>query len=421
MKFNQIKNNLFSFKFLYICLAFAFIINLFYSFYKINNVTLVPSCLFKTPLEDESTANVGTFITDNTSNNSEIINYFNELFKTRNQSFLNGNVTELYKFYDISQTYSKNSLMHEFKRIAYLRDWGSERNIDFSTIKSYPEINDITVKGNTYTVTLTEEYKFEYYYKDTPTINNDFGISLYHTIDLQKIGNSYLVIRDHYLDCFQNGLDDYSFNLTEKYIPLTKVKTYNINFTKEILNLPKNKNYDREAAVNYANEYCCISWVNNNRDNTKYRKYISACGNCTNFISQCLSDFNQGGKLSQDKYWKYSYNKHDIPIVSEAWVSPKELINYLILNKRALTSVRGNFNNLYNSGYFESSEFASIQKGDLISYKINNEIEHNTIITGFDSKGYPLINANSINKYKVPFDFGWSNDNISFDIISIID
>lgn len=58
-------------------------------------------------------------------------------------------------------------------------------------------------------------------------------------------------------------------------------------------------------------------------------------------------------------------------------------------------------------------------QGDLITYNIYDSIEHSAIITDFDSKGYPLVNSNSIDKYKVPFDLGWTNKNTSFNIISI--
>lgn len=414
IKFFKNNKNFFS-MFLNIFLIATLFISFLYSLSRTNKLILVPSCQFEENIEYEATANVGTFITDGEEpTEDEIITFFNELFSTRNKAFLTGNVEELYKFYDKSHTYSQYSLLHEFKRIAYLRDWANERAITFSTIESTPKIKDLKINNSTYSIVLSEEYKFKYFYKDTPDIINDFGVVLLHTVDLKRVGNSFIVQKDYYLDCFQEGLKDYKFDLTEKEIPLTKFKTYNINFNRDSLNFDSNKIYDRKAAVNYANKYCGISWANDKSKgyNSNYYVYTASCGNCTNFISQCLADKTEGGKLKQDKTWLYKPKSSKPPTVSETWVNSSKLINYLLNNNRC---------NLINTGNFEilMDSFPKIQPGDLISYNINNSVEHSAIITGFDNKGYPLVNANSIDKYQIPFDLGWSNDDITFSLLSI--
>ena len=416
IEFFKSKKKFFS-TFLNIFLILVLFISFFYSLSRTNNLILVPSCQFEENIQYEATTNVGTFITDGEEpNEDEIIKFFNELFTTRNKAFLTGNVADLYKFYDTSHTYSKYSLLHEFKRIAYLRDWANERNISFSNISSTPKIRDIKINNSTYSIVLREEYKFDYFYKDTPDINNEFGVSLLHNVDLKKMGNSFIVQKDYYLDCFQEGLKDYKFDLTEKQIPLTKFKAYNVNFNRNNLEFNTNKFYDRKAAVNYANKYCGISWANDNnsRYNNNYYVYTASCGNCTNFISQCLSDKNEGGKLKQDKIWLYETKHSKPPTASETWINSDKLINYLLSTKRSTLINSGNFENLM-------SNFNNLQHGDLISYNINNSIEHTAIVTDFDNKGYPLVNSNSIDKYKFPFDLGWSNDDITFNLLSIIE
>ncbi|MGL5379336.1 amidase domain-containing protein [Clostridium sp.] len=399
----------------YLFLTSALFVSFFYSLSKTDSVTLVPSCNFDECLENEETANVGTFVTDNSdTNNDEIINYFENLFSARNNSFLTGNVENLYTFYDTNNTYSQYSLLHEFKRIAYLRDWASSRNIAFTNISSSPSIREINIKDNNYSLVLDEEYKFTYTYKDAPSISNDFGVSLLHTVDLKKIGNSFVIQKDYYVDCFQEGLDDYNFTLDETDLPISKYKTYNVSIDRSDLLFEENEKYDRTSAVNYANKYCGISWVDNSHSkyNHDYYSYTAACGNCTNFISQCLSDYEEGGKLKQDKSWLYKNNNPDSPQATPTWVSADDFSDYLLTHNRGTLVAQGNFEELI-------SKSTNLQEGDLITYNINGIIEHTAIITGFDSNGYPLVNANSVDKYKVPFDLGWSNYDITFDFISV--
>jgi Putative amidase domain len=402
----------------YFLIPTLLISNFIFFISKTSNSYFVPSCLFSEGYETEPIANVGTFITDIDKNvEASIILFLNNLYSTRNEAFVTGNVEELYKFYDTSQTFSSYSLKHEFKRIAYLRDWANERNISFKSIESIPQIKNLKIKDNTYKLTSSEEYKFDYVYNDTSEKINNFGVSLIHTLELQTFGNSYIITKDYYQDCFEGGLENYDFNLTEKIIPLTKFKSYNLNFN--IDNSPKGSElYNREAAVNYANKYSGISFSTNlnNKYNSNYYTYEAGCGNCTNFVSQCLGDYDEGGKMPQDKDWSYKYNNSKGVLASQSWVNAEKLLNHLLSTNKAFVSFSGSFENVLNTMDNSNNR---IKLGDLVIYKNGDYIEHSAIITGFDNSGYPLINSNSIDKYKVPFDLGWSNKNSEFYIISL--
>ncbi|MMZ64716.1 putative amidase domain protein [compost metagenome] len=51
---------------------------------------------------------------------------------------------------------------------------------------------------------------------------------------------------------------------------------------------------------------------------------------------------------------------------------------------------------------------ARLQPGDLIGYIIQgNDIDHFSILVGFDPNGYPLVNSHTADRYQVPFDLGW--------------
>lgn len=402
----------------YLLLSIFFITNFVFFISKTSNSSFVPSVFFSEVYEGEPIAHAGTFITDSDENlEASIISFLNDLYSTRNASFTTGNVEELYKFYDTSQTFSSYSLKHEFKRIAFLRDWASERNVSFKNIESTPKITSIKENDNTYDLTLSEEYKFDYIYNDAPEKVNSFGVSLIHTLELKMFGNSFIVTKDYYQDCFEGGLDKYDFDLTEKNIPLTKFKTYNLNF--KVNPTPQNSStYNRETAVDYANKYSGISFATNldNKYNSNYYTYVAGSGNCTNFISQCLADSLEGGGMPQDKDWSYKFNESKGVMASETWVNSEKLLDYLLSSNKAYIAFSGSFNEILDSMSKSSDE---IKLGDLVIYKKGGYVEHSAIITGFDNSGYPLVNSNSIDKFKFPFDLGWNNDNSEFYIVSL--
>lgn len=402
----------------YLLFPIFLITNFVFFISKTSNSSFVPSVFFSEGYENEPIAHAGTFITDSDENlETSIISFLNDLYSTRNKSFTTGNVEDLYKFYDISQTFSSYSLKHEFKRIAFLRDWASERNISFKNIESTPKILYLKENDNTYSLTLSEEYKLDYIYNDAAEKINNFGVSLIHTLELKTFGNSFIVTKDYYQDCFDGGLGQYDFNLTEKNIPITKYRAYNLNF--KINPTPKNSStYNREAAVNYANKYSGISFANNldSKYNSNYYTYVAGSGNCTNFISQCLADSLEGGGIPQDKNWSYKFNESKGVMASETWVNSEKLLEYLLSSNKAFISFSGSFNEILDSMSKSSNE---INLGDLVIYKQGDYIEHSAIITGFDNAGYPLVNSNSIDKFKMPFDLGWNNDTSKFYIVSL--
>ncbi|MDZ7548721.1 amidase domain-containing protein, partial [Clostridium perfringens] len=103
-------------------------------------------------------------------------------------------------------------------------------------------------------------------------------------------------------------------------------------------------------------------------------------------------------------------------LASQSWVNAEKLLNHLLSTNKAFVSFSGSFENVLNTMDNSNNR---IKLGDLVIYKNGDYIEHSAIITGFDNSGYPLINSNSIDKYKVPFDLGWSNKNSKFYIISL--
>ena len=228
VRFIKINTNLLSLS-LYFLLTSTLFFSFFYLICKTTNDTLVP--LSEKGSTQEQVTSVGSFITDSTEDtNAKIISYLKDFFSTRNQSFLTGNVENMYKFYDISHSYSKYSLHYEFKRISYLRDWANEKGITFVDISSTPYIMNVKTNNNIIKLNVNETFNVTYVYNENPSIKNKFTVTLFHTDELQVIGNGFTIQKDYYFDCFENSLKKYNFNLTEKELPITSYRLYNIDF-----------------------------------------------------------------------------------------------------------------------------------------------------------------------------------------------
>ena len=95
-----------------------------------------------------------------------------------------------------------------------------------------------------------------------------------------------------------------------------------------------------------------------------------------------------------------------------AWIKSKNLMNYLLYNGKASKIAVGTYSDVYKAAY-------KLQPGDLIFYEEDKDIKHVSMVTGYDSKGYPLVSCHNIDRYHVPWDIGWSRDNIKFWLIRV--
>lgn len=410
---------------LYVLLVSTLFITFFYSISQTSNNFSFPHSSSKEIYTHEESANVGTFITDSNEDaniDTKILSYINDFFSTRNQSFLTGNVENLYKFYDLSHSYSKYSLHHEFKRIAYLRDWANDRGITFETITSTPYIKNIQVIDNIAKLDIDETFSVSYFYTANPTVKNHFSITLFHNEELQIIGDGFTIQKDYFFDSFENALKKYKFTLNEKQLPLKTYKTYNIKYNRSNLNFKKNRTYNRFAAVTYADTYSGVLTDNHSigyNPNYFNASSLSYGGNSTNFVSQCLGGTNNAGSLKQDKTWFYNSTPNNSPKVSDAWINPKDLKDYLIYSAKGTLIKEGNLENLLAPLSDGAKPFSKLQIGDLIFYTKGAFPMYSSIITSFDSNGYPLVNSNTVNRFHVPFDLGWSDDDITFQLVTI--
>ncbi|MCM3007042.1 amidase domain-containing protein [Priestia koreensis] len=132
-------------------------------------------------------------------------------------------------------------------------------------------------------------------------------------------------------------------------------------------------NYDRRAAVQYAERY----WNSHNPSYTNFDV------NCTNYVSQCLRAGtapmrgypNKGqGWWMQTKNWSYS------------WTVANSFYWYLNSSKTGLTATK-------------KTGAKDLMIGDIICYDFQGDgrWDHSTIIVAKDDDGMPLVNANTYN------------------------
>ncbi|GIM29497.1 exported protein [Clostridium polyendosporum] len=356
-----------------------------------------------------------------------LILHIQEFFNKRNDMFLTGDIADLIPYYETSHNYGKYSLEHEVRRIRYLRDWAGERGIKFTSISSKANVKRASVSPTHAKIKVDEEYKFEYVYNcDNEPVVNNFGINLFHAITLNKKNDKWIITSDWYLDCFDDALKGYSWDFKTLQFSEPKSQCYDFStFAPPTLQetgtpIPKGK-YNRLKAIEYADKYCGVPWgsKNNLKYNKKYKNYTGIGGDCTNYISQCLGD-KEGGALKHDGAWFSVYKKYDGAENSASWVNADAFRNYLLYSGKGTLIKRGSFKNLIApSNDSPNGAIGRLQLGDVVSYAKGNDIDHNAIVTAFDSHGYPLINSHTVERYHVPFDLGWSDKNIYFHLIHV--
>lgn len=134
--------------------------------------------------------------------------------------------------------------------------------------------------------------------------------------------------------------------------------------------------YNRQLAVNYANE-----WWNMANPNYEHMDV-----DCTNFVSQCLFaggiPMNYTGK--RETGWWYEGYEHGRERWSFSWTVANSLQLYMQSSRTGLRAQT-----------VDSARKLDI--ADIISYDWDGDTryQHSAIVTGFDSSGEPLVNAHT--------------------------
>lgn len=333
----------------------------------------------------------------------EITAYIQKLFANRAQYLLSQNDDVLRNFYLPERSSSMRAMKHEQLRAKYVQAWAEHRGVRFVEAGSNAKVVRINKRGDNVFISAVDSLRLAYSYKGSSNTIEQFGIGTRHALTLTRNNGNWHVLREWYLDPLEENPK--LIPSLSKNIPRT-VSRQN-HSSKDITpssSAKSTKRYNRINAVHYANTYAGLAWGagNNNRYNKKYRDYTGLGGDCTNFASQCLGD-KEGGGLKMKGGWHH-YRSGG----SRLWVQTDAFKSFLLYSGYGKLIKRGTFSDITEaSNKHPQGAWAELQPGDLIGHELDGDVDHFSIVVGFDANGYPLVNSHTADRYRVPFDLGW--------------
>lgn len=347
--------------------------------------------------EDKETLN---FLNNESSLSEEMKKEFKDLlenlFSQRNDAIVSGDCDLLKGFYDLNIKVSLWAYESEAKKTQYLINWSEKQAVKFRDLKSIVRIRKVAEKEpGLYGVICDVATDFNYYYIDSPDIINHFRLGTNHYLNLKKENDKYIITKEWYTDPFADSLDIKNIKSEEisKYILEHQPPEF----------IP---NEIQLKAIEYAHTYCGISEDDNFifKYNSKYKNHNPDGGDCANFASQIL---HEGGGFKKNQLWNYSGKEG-----TKAWLNAQGFKNYMVGSGRASYIAKGTYQQTYKAAF-------NMKPGDFVAYEKKGRITHISTVTGFDSKGYPLVTCHNTDRLLVPYDLGWSNDNIRFHLIHV--
>lgn len=320
----------------------------------------------------------------------------NELFDLRNECILNQDMDTIESIFLTNEKNGRWAYEFEVQRTKYLFDWAVKQGIDITGIDSKIKIKSVKQVGRGYSFYLVSSNEYEYAYKDDPQTKNMFRLGAYHSLDLipNEADDSWVISRQWYDDPLLDSIN--LENVTDEMTAyITSHESIDISGISE----------QRVKAVEYADRYCgaASDGQNNYEYNSEYTNYNPLGGDCANFASQVLL----AGGFKKNGTWNYTGGKG-----SRAWVNAQGLKDYLLYSGRASLLAGGSYKEIYQYAY-------SLRPGDIVAYVKKGKVTHVSVVTGADSKGYPLVSCHNLDRYRVPWDIGWSGDNVRFFLLNV--
>lgn len=317
----------------------------------------------------------------------------NSIFRMRNQSVLNSDFEKLKTMYLVEERNGLWAYENEVRRSKYLSGWMEKQGCSMLGISSEFIIKRVKQVGRGYSFYIVASNEYTYSYKDEPDTINSFYLGTYHSLEIIPDGDGFIISREWYDDPLSCLLD------TDK-LPEGISEKISSQPPKDISGI----NERRKAAVEYADKYCGAAFDVSTGYNSKYSDYNPLGGDCANFVSQVLFE---GGGFKKNSTWNYNAGKG-----SYAWIKAKALHSFMLYSGRATLILNGKYADVYKHAY-------SLQPGDIIAYAKKGKVAHVAVVTGFDSKGYPLVNCHNADRYRVPWDIGWRYNGTTFYLISV--
>lgn len=337
----------------------------------------------------------------NKARTAELHSRVYEIFNLRARAIITGNAPgAVLSHYDTTATLGEWGLSHEKAKLNYIQLWAKKRGVRIIEANPSLRIPWCDVRENTAELVVHQTLQLGYVYSGDRTIHR-FGVGTRHWMVLVRKKGKWLIQQDFYTDALG---DDSLVPNPEPANGAALIKMVK----KTSKQSDQSSGYDREGAVRYADKYAGLAWGagNNHNYNSRYGNMEPRGGDCANYVSQCLND-KEGGKLPLDGSWYYCIDQDGFS-GSQAWLRAPDFCDWLLYGGRGQRIAWGTFPELNRpSKKFPSGAVRELQKGDVIGYESDGYIEHVAIVVGTDSKGYPLVNSHSVDRYHCPWDMGY--------------
>lgn len=338
----------------------------------------------------------------------ELTLFMKQLFADRVIYLINQNNKRLHKYYLGDTTSSIRAMEHEINRAKYIQAWAKRRGIQFVNAVSDVRVIRTIKRNDKIFISTVNSLKLSYSYLYNSNAVQSFGIGTRHALTVARVNGNWHVVREWYLDPlaenpelipdFGETLQSFAFQVDPfKY----KMERLLFNRSRQY----QAQQYNRKKAVAYADKYAGTAWGagNKHRYNPKYQDYTALGGDCTNFASQCVGDKKEGGGLRMRGGWYY-YRSGG----SQSWVQTDAFKDFLLHSGYGRIIKKGGFSQIMNpSKKNDLTAIGQLKPGDLIGYEIKGDVDHFSVVIGFDANGYPLVNSHTADRYHVPFDLGW--------------
>ncbi|MGE5599028.1 MAG: amidase domain-containing protein [Bacteroidota bacterium] len=307
------------------------------------------------------------------------------LYARRTAALVTGDVSALGPLYDRSRS-GREALDHETSRVAHLHAWLDLHRARLLSARPHLRLVEFEKEGeNRITVYVTLTTLLTYVYPDQrPGRDNLFGYTTYHVLTVAPRGERWVVEREWYEDPLweqQQVGDGYPAGLRIASLPSAGPLSAR-----------------RRSAAAYADRYSgvVVPGRADGRYNRRYPEFTFRGGDCSNFASQILTDPDAGG-LARD--WSWCVDSHGATV---AWTRADAMVDHLLGTGRAVLLSRETL-----SGLVAGSALARLRPGDLIGYQKRDTVRHISVVTARDSRGWPLVNSHTADRYHVPCDLGW--------------
>ena len=327
---------------------------------------------------------------------AEIESFLQQTITRRDRVVITGDLRLLDTLYDQETRYGRWACEHQIRKAQHLKAWAEKQGARFVDLQTIVRLSRSKPQKAGYSLVFLATTAYKYVYLDDPLTVNSFRLGAYHAMDIGYKDEKWVITREWYPDPFASPPPQ------PKPAEIAKWRGYiQSRQARDLTNLHPR----RAAAVAYADRYAGTAAPPETgfAYNPDYKNYNYLGGDCTNFASQVL---HEGGGFPKTPAWNYQREG------SRAWVNAGAFKDYMLYSGRGSLLAHGTFDKVLPASY-------ELMPGDFIAYEEKGEVEHISIVTGADSRGYTLVNSHNADRYRVPWDLGWNTGKTEFWLVRI--